>query len=89
MAGLTSEPSHLSSRAAVRLPAFRSPFSFWADISKGRFPNEEMRAPILFCTNESRICQEAGIGVAVRIQSYRRINPSHDPLDWSWYFEYA
>src|SRR3989442_11614750 len=38
MAGLTSEPSHLSSRAARRLPAFRSPFSFWADISKGRFP---------------------------------------------------
>jgi len=46
-------------------------------------------APTLFCTNESRICQEAGISVAVRIQSYRRINPSHDPLDWSWYFEYA
>ncbi len=37
MAGLTSEPSHLSSRAALRLPAFRSPFSFWAEISKGRF----------------------------------------------------
>jgi len=24
-------------------------------------------APILFCTNESRICQEVGIGVAVRM----------------------
>ncbi len=76
MAGLTSEPSHLSSRAAVRLPAFRSPFSFWADISKGRFPNEEMRAPILFCANESRICQEVGIGVAVRIQATAASTPA-------------
>ena len=33
-------------------------------------------APILFCTNESRICQEVGIGVAVRIQATAASTPA-------------